>query len=430
MNVLIVGNGGREFTFAWKISQSPACENMFIVPGNAGTSKFGTNVNIPVTDFDAIAKLVREQSIDLVIVGPEAPLVEGIRDYFDSHDDLSGILMVGPGQEGAKLEGSKDYSKAFMERHGIPTAKARSFTRENINEGLAYLDSCSIPVVLKADGLAAGKGVIIARHVDEAKTELKEMLLNEKFGQASTRVLIEDFLQGIELSVFVLTDGNSYMILPEAKDYKRIGERDSGPNTGGMGAVSPVIFADDAFMAKVKSQIVEPTIAGLKAEEIPYKGFIFIGLMKVGDDPYVIEYNVRMGDPETQVVLPRIKNDFLSLMIKCANGTLSDEQLDIDPSSVATVVMVAGGYPGRYEKGTKINGLADVPPELLVVHAGTKTHGYNVRTNGGRVLSVTGIGDTLEVALSRAYTGVRYIHWDNCYYRRDIGKDILAYHLD
>lgn len=430
MKVLIVGSGGREFTFTRKIAQSPNCEKLFIAPGNAGTSQYGVNVNIDITDFDAVAKLVRENDIDFVVVGPEAPLVKGIRDYFEDHEDLAKIPMVGPGKAGALLEGSKDYSKAFMQRHGIPTAGAKTFTRETLDEGLDYLDNCSIPVVLKADGLAAGKGVIIATHRDEAKAELREMLLNNKFGEASARVLIEEYLDGMELSVFVLTDGESYLILPEAKDYKRIGERDSGPNTGGMGAVSPVIFATDDFMDKVEKQVVIPTIEGLKKDEIPYKGFVFIGLMKVGDDPYVIEYNVRMGDPETQVVLPRVKNDLLELLHHTASGTLSTQTLDIDSNSVATVVMVAGGYPGKYEKGIKINGLADVPPELVVVHAGTKTHGYNVRTNGGRVLSVTGMGETLEQALSRAYSGVRYINWNNCYYRRDIGKDILSFHLD
>ncbi len=430
MNVLIIGSGGREFTFASQIAESELCDKLYIAPGNAGTKQFGENVKIGLEDFKAFAEFALEKNITLIVVGPEAPLVGGIRDYFESRDELSHILIIGPGKKGAMLEGSKDFSKAFMQRHEIPTAQAKTFTKENIEDGLSYLDSCNIPVVLKADGLAAGKGVIIAESREQAKSSLKSMLLERQFGHAGEKVLIEEYLDGIELSVFVLTDGEDFLILPEAKDYKRIGEGDTGLNTGGMGAVSPVIFADDAFMNRVKTRIVEPTIAGLREDGIPYQGFIFIGLMKVGNDPYVIEYNVRMGDPETQVVLPRIKTDLLEILLNCARGTLSGQSLEIDSRYAVTVVMVAGGYPESYDKGDEINGLADVPAELVVVHAGTKQDDYHILTNGGRVLSVTGQGNTLDKTLHLVYDGLPYITWKNSYYRKDIGKDILAYHLD
>jgi len=429
MNILVIGSGGREFTFAWKIAQSPHTDKLFIAPGNAGTEQFGQNVAIQPGDFDGLADFVIKNGIELVVVGPEVPLVDGIRDFFESRDDLKDVLIVGPGKKGAMLEGSKDFSKEFMNRYDIPTARAATFTRASINDGVQYLSDCRYPIVLKADGLAAGKGVVIAGSETEAVQVLKEMLEESRFGEAGNKVLIEEFLEGIELSVFVVTDGKDYVILPEAKDYKRIGEHDTGPNTGGMGAVSPVDFANDAFMERVRNEVIVPTINGLKEEHIPYAGFIFIGLMKVGSDPYVIEYNVRMGDPETQVVLPRIKSDLVELLVATANGTLASHRLEIDEEAAATVVMVAGGYPDRYEKGKEINGLADVTG-ALVVHAGTRRDDYRILTNGGRVLSVTGRGQYLEDALKKAYRGVGFIHWDGAYFRTDIGKDVLADHLD
>ncbi len=430
MNILIIGSGGREFTFAWKIAQSELCDQLYIAPGNAGTPQFGINIDLDTDDFEAVGNFVLDNNIEMVVVGPEAPLVAGIRDYFESQPSLLDILVIGPGKSGAQLEGSKDFSKAFMQKHSIPTARSHTFTADSLSEGLAYIDECNIPVVLKADGLAAGKGVIIAQSKEEAREALESMLIDRQFGEASNKVLIEEFLDGIELSVFVLTDGSDYLILPEAKDYKRIGEADTGLNTGGMGAVSPVIFADDEFMSKVREKVVEPTIKGLKKDDIPYQGFIFIGLMKVGQEPYVIEYNVRMGDPETQVVLPRIKNDFVEILINCGRGSLIGQQIEIDPAYAVTVVQVAGGYPEAYEKGKEIKGLADVPPDLIVVHAGTKQHEYQILTNGGRVLSVTGRGNTLEETLQNVYAGLPYINWEGRYYRKDIGKDLLAFHLD
>ncbi len=429
MNILVLGSGGREFTLAWKMSYSFECEQLFIAPGNAGTSQFGENVDLDVNDFEGIGQFVLDHAIDLVVVGPEDPLVNGIRDYFESRDDLKDVLMVGPGKEGAQLEGSKDFSKAFMQRHDIPTAKSATFTKDTIEEGLSYLEGCQMPIVLKADGLAAGKGVIIAESLDQAKETLTAMLVDKQFGAASDKVLIEEFLAGIELSVFVLTDGEDYLLLPEAKDYKRIGEGDTGPNTGGMGAVSPVKFATSEFLDKVKSQIVEPTINGLKKENISFKGFLFIGLMKVGDEPYVIEYNVRMGDPETQVVFPRIKSDLVGLLTAAANGTLKDQELVVSPRYATTVVLVSEGYPGKYEKGKSIQGLADVTSGL-VIHAGTKQDDYQTLTNGGRVMAITGAGDDLQEALDMSYKGARNIKWDGIYYRKDIGKDILSLQID
>ncbi|MEL7002806.1 MAG: phosphoribosylamine--glycine ligase [Bacteroidota bacterium] len=429
MNILVLGSGGREFTLAWKISYSIHCDELYIAPGNAGTSQFGENVELDVNDFEGIGQFVSEYEIDMVVVGPEDPLVNGIRDYFESTEGLKDVLMIGPGKEGAQLEGSKDFSKAFMKRHNIPTAKAATFSDENIEEGLSYLESCQMPIVLKADGLAAGKGVVIAESLDEAKNTLKSMLIDKQFGEASAKVLIEEFLDGIELSVFVMTDGEDYMILPEAKDYKRIGEGDTGPNTGGMGAVSPVKFATPDFLDKVKSQIVEPTINGLKNENISYKGFLFIGLMKVGDNPYVIEYNVRMGDPETQVVIPRMKSDLVVLLDAVANGTLKEQELIVSERFATTVVLVSDGYPGKYEKGKSIQGLADVTTGLLI-HAGTKQDDYETLTNGGRVMAVTGAGDDLQEALDMSYKAARNIKWDGVYYRKDIGKDILSLQID
>lgn len=429
MNILVLGSGGREHTLAWKIAQSDRCSNLFVAPGNAGTTQVAQNVNLKLNDFAAIGEFVIENSIELVVVGPEDPLVNGLRDYFEKDSGLKEVAFVGPGKEGARLEGSKDFSKSFMIENYIPTAKAKTFTAENIDEGYVYLDACELPIVLKADGLAAGKGVIICDTYEEAKQGLKSMLLNQQFGAASKSVLVEEFLDGIELSVFVLTDGEDYVILPEAKDYKRIGEGDTGLNTGGMGAVSPVSFANDEFMNKVKTQVVEPTINGLKQRGITYKGFLFIGLMKVNNDPYVIEYNVRMGDPETQVVIPRINNDFVDLLMACAKGGLKNHNIDINPNYATTVVAVSGGYPESYEKGKSIQGLADVT-NALIIHAGTAPKDYEILTSGGRVLAITGIADTLEDALAKSYNGLNHISWDGMYFRKDIGKDILALHLD
>ncbi|UII21843.1 phosphoribosylamine--glycine ligase [Fulvivirga ligni] len=429
MNILILGSGGREYTLAWKIAQSVDCDNLFVAPGNAGTGQIAKNVDINVNDFDAIASLVIDENIELVVVGPEDPLVNGIRNYFQQHEQLKNISFIGPDKTGAQLEGSKDFSKAFMEKHNVPTAKSKTFTVETLPEGLAYLDTCSMPIVLKADGLAAGKGVLICQSLQEAKDSLTTMLADKQFGAASEKVLIEEYLDGIELSVFVLTDGENYVLLPEAKDYKRIGENDTGLNTGGMGAVSPVSFADDAFLQKVKSKVINTTVAGLKKEGIDYKGFIFIGLMNVDGEPYVIEYNVRMGDPETQVVFPRIKNDIVDLFTAAAEGNLKNYKLEIADEYATTVVLVAGGYPGSYAKGNEITGLADTN-DALVIHAGTKQDDYKVLTNGGRVIAVTGMANTLEEALKKSYTAVNQIKWQDMYFRKDIGKDILALRID
>lgn len=427
MNILLLGGGGREHAFAWKIINSQNCTQLFVAPGNAGTGQIATNVNISVTDFDGIANFVLEQHIDLVVVGPEEPLVKGIVDYFINNTSISHIPIIGPGKQGARLEGSKDFSKKFMERHGIPTAASRTFTKANIEDGFAYIYQQDLPIVLKADGLAAGKGVLICQSHDEASQSLKEMLLEAKFGEASEKVVIEQFLEGIELSVFVATDGKSYRILPEAKDYKRIGERDTGLNTGGMGAVSPVPFADKKFLEKVERRIVIPTIKGLEEEKIKYTGFLFIGLMNVNGDPYIIEYNVRMGDPETQAVLPRIKSDFLDLLHAMGTLNLEHYPFDLHEFTATTVVMVAGGYPGDYEKGNKIDGLNIVNEnKSIVFHAGTKLNPLGeIITNGGRVLAVTGLGDSVEDALQNAYNVVSKIHWKDSYFRKDIGQDIL-----
>lgn len=425
MNVLIIGNGGREHAFAWKLKQSPKCNQLFVAPGNAGTASLATNVPIAVDDFEQLGKFCLSNSIDLVVVGPEVPLVKGIRDYFENNPSLQSIPMVGPGKSGARLEGSKDFSKQFMVRHGIPTAKAKTFGPNELAESLQYLDICTPPVVLKADGLAAGKGVVITENIEEAKRSIHDMLIDKKFGEASSKVLVEEFLSGIELSVFVLTDGKDYVILPEAKDYKRIGEGDTGPNTGGMGAVSPVSFADAAFLRKVEEKVVKPTIAGLQKENIPFKGFIFIGLMNCGGEPFVIEYNVRMGDPETQVVLPRITNDLMEVLLACANGTLKECIVQQDTQHAVTVVMVSGGYPGDYEKGKTIAGLEN-PTDTLIFQAGTKTSGPLTVTDGGRVIAMTGMGASLEAAREKAYAGVAKLSWEGLYYRKDIALDLLA----
>ena len=425
MNILIVGNGGREHAFAWKIKQSKQCDKLFVAPGNAGTGTVAENVAIAVDDFQKLGDFCLQQKIGLVLVGPEVPLVKGIRDYFENDPKLKSILLIGPGKEGAQLEGSKDFSKQFMLRNGVPTAKARTFSVSELEEAFTYLETCKPPIVLKADGLAAGKGVIICEKISEAKENLREMLEDKKFGDASTKVLIEEFLDGIELSVFVLTDGDSYVILPEAKDYKRIGDGDTGPNTGGMGAVSPVIFANAAFMKKVEEKVIKTTIAGLKKENIPYKGFVFIGLMNIKGEPYVIEYNARMGDPETQVVMPRLKSDFLELLIATAKGELKGKTIETDPNFAMTVVMVSGGYPGDYEKGKTINGLGS-KTDALVFQAGTKNQNSKIVTDGGRVLAVTGRGKTLLHASNEAYKTVGLINWEGAYFRKDIGVDLVS----
>ncbi|SFL41568.1 phosphoribosylamine--glycine ligase [Proteiniphilum acetatigenes] len=422
MNVLLLGSGGREHALAWKIQKSRLLNNLYIAPGNAGTASLGVNIDIDVADFEAMKRFSLDHDIDMIVVGPEVPLVEGVYDYFHEDEDICHIAVIGPSKEGAQLEGSKDFAKRFMSRYNIPTARFKTVTLENVMEGNAFLDLLSSPYVLKADGLAAGKGVLIVNDLNEAKQSLWEML-NGKFGAASKSVVIEEFLSGIECSVFVLTDGKSYKILPVAKDYKRIGEGDTGLNTGGMGAVSPVPFADELFMEKVRSRIVEPTIEGLQKEKIDYKGFIFLGLINVGRDPKVIEYNVRLGDPETEVVVPLIKSDFLELFTAVATETLDEKTLETDDRHAVTVMMVSGGYPERYENGKIIEGLNDVQ-DSIVFHAGTKKIGDKVITSGGRVLSVTSYGKTMDEALETSYKNIAKIKFENSYFRKDIGFDL------
>lgn len=422
MNVLVIGSGGREHAISWKLSQSPKLKNLYIAPGNAGTAQVGTNVAINATDFEAIKTLIIEKHIELVVVGPEDPLVKGIHDFFLADDQLKSIPVIGPQKEGAQLEGSKEYAKKFMFRHNIPTAQYMSVTKNNLSDGLAFLLTMKAPYVLKADGLAAGKGVLIINDIEEAKAELTSML-DGKFGSASTTVVIEEFLSGIEMSAFALTDGESYVLLPEAKDYKRIGEGDTGLNTGGMGAVSPVPFAQGEFMTKVVERVVKPTIAGLKKDGIPYKGFVFFGLINVGGDPYVIEYNCRMGDPETEAVMPRIKSDLLDLFIATANGTLKNATIEIDNRSCTTVMLVAGGYPGDYEKGNEITGFSSVQ-NSLVFHAGTKFEGDKIVTNGGRVIAVSSYGSNKNEALEKSFTNAKNIIFKDKYFRSDIGFDL------
>ena len=424
MNILIIGSGGRESAFAYKLSQSKRLQNLFIAPGNAGTGAYGKNVALKVTDFDGIASFVLENDVNMVLVGPEEPLVKGIHDYFLNRADLKHIPVIGPQQEGAQLEGSKDFSKQFMDRHGIPTAASRSFDKTNLEEGLAYLETQKLPIVLKADGLAAGKGVLICETLEDAKLELKAMIADSKFGAASDVVVVEEFLKGIELSVFVLTDGNSYKVLPSAKDYKRIGEGDTGLNTGGMGSISPVPFADEAFISKVEERIIKPTVEGLKKDNIPYKGFIFIGLMNVDGEPLVIEYNVRMGDPETESVLPRIESDLIDLLEGVAQGNLETRSYTVTPKTAVTVMLVAGGYPGNYESGKVISNIENVK-ESIVFHAGTSMQGGNVVTAGGRVIAVTTLQDTLFDALQQATADAGRIYFDGKYFRRDIGFDLI-----
>ena len=424
MNILIVGSGGRESAFAYKIAQSPKLTNLFIAPGNAGTGKYGTNVDLKVTDFDGIASFALQNNIELIVVGPEEPLVKGIHDYFLSREDIQHIAIIGPQQLGAQLEGSKDFSKEFMYRHNIPTAAYKSFDQSNLEEGLAYLETQNLPIVLKADGLAAGKGVLICETLEDAKAELKAMIADAKFGAASSTVVIEEFLKGIELSVFVLTDGDSYKVLPSAKDYKRIGEGDTGLNTGGMGSISPVPFANEEFLTKVEERIIKPTVEGLKKDNIPYKGFIFIGLMNVGGDPYVIEYNVRMGDPETESVLPRIESDLVDLLEGVAKGDLKNRSYTVSPKTAVTVMLVSGGYPGDYESGKVISNIENVK-ESIVFHAGTKEVNGEVVTAGGRVIAVTTLQNDLFSALQQATADAGRIFYPGKYFRTDIGFDLI-----
>ncbi|MCD6543674.1 MAG: phosphoribosylamine--glycine ligase [Flavobacteriaceae bacterium] len=423
MNILILGSGGRECTLAWKLAQSNKTKNLFIAPGNAGTSDYGENLNLNPNDFEAVKKEVLEHNIQMVIVGPEDPLVNGIHDFFLSDDALKNIPVIGPQKYAAQLEGSKEFAKEFMYRHHIPTAKYKSFTVETLEKGFDFLDSLESPYVLKADGLAAGKGVLILDDLQEAKDELKEMLTNKKFGDASTKVVIEEFLDGIEMSTFVLTDGKNYVVLPNAKDYKRIGEGDKGLNTGGMGAISPVPFADKEFLKKVEERIIKPTINGFKKDNISYVGFVFIGLIKVNNEPLVIEYNVRMGDPETEVVIPRVKSDLVDLFIATAEKKLDTFKLEIDERSATTVMLVSGGYPEAYEKNKEISGLDSVE-DSIVFHAGTTQKDGKVVSSGGRVLAITSYGKNFKEALAQSYKNIKKIKFDQMNYRTDIGFDL------
>jgi len=423
MNILVLGSGGREHTLAWKLKQSTRCEQIYISPGNAGTSQIGTNVILP--SFKEIGEFCITNAIEMIVVGPEAPLVEGITDYIKSTKEFQNIKVIGPSKQGAQLEGSKDFSKNFMNKYGVPTAKSQTFNAEEIEDAKKYIASFKPPIVLKADGLAAGKGVIISDSIAQAQEAIEKMLLGKQFGEASEKVLVEEFLDGIELSVFVLTDGQNYVVLPEAKDYKRIGENDTGLNTGGMGAVSPVSFADKSFMEKVERLVIKPTIFGLKEEKIDYKGFIFIGLMNVNGNPYVIEYNVRMGDPETEAVIPRVKNDLVDIFEKTADSKLNEVLLEIDNRTTTTVVLVAKGYPSDYEKGKEIT-FGNTSSNSLVFHAGTKELNNKVVTNGGRVIAVTGVGDSIEEALDNAYKTCDTIAWEGKNFRKDIGQDLMA----
>jgi len=423
MNILLLGSGGREHALAWKMLQSPLCDTLFVAPGNAGTAGIATNLAINPVDFEAVKTTVLTNNVQLVVVGPEDPLVKGVYDFFKNDEQLAHVPVIGPSQYGAQLEGSKEFAKKFLIKHNIPTAAYDSFTKETVEEGCKFLETLKAPYVLKADGLAAGKGVLILNDLEEAKQELRNMLVDAKFGDASAKVVIEEFLDGIELSVFVLTDGINYKLLPTAKDYKRIGEGDTGLNTGGMGAVSPVPFADAEFMEKIETRIVKPTVNGLKADNIDYKGFVFIGLIKVGNDPFVIEYNVRMGDPETEVVIPRLKSDLVEIFVAMSQQKLNEVAFEIDERSATTVMMVSGGYPEDYEKGKVITGL-DAVEGSLVFHAGTTLKDGEVVTAGGRVLAVTSYDDNFKEAIKKSYQNIDKLHFDKMYYRKDIGFDL------
>lgn len=426
MNVLILGSGGREHALAWKIKQSPTCENLYIGPGNGGTGEVGQNLPLNPEDSKEVTAAVLANKIDLVVVGPEAPLVKGLVNELKADDRLKDLLIVGPEQAGAQLEGSKEFAKDFMYRYGIPTAKAKVFDESNIEEGYEFLENNEAPYVLKADGLAAGKGVLITSDLEEAKENLRELIVEKKFGEASARVLVEQFLDGIELSVFVLTDGKDYLLLPEAKDYKRIGEGDTGPNTGGMGAISPVSFAKPHFMEKIETRIIRPTIAGLEEDGIPFCGFIFFGLINVKNDPYVIEYNVRMGDPETEAVLPRVKSDLLEHLVATAKGELDDQKLEVVPYSSVTVMMVSEGYPGAYEKGRKITMDTNLKG-VIPFHAGTKLQDGELQTNGGRVITLTALGKNMLEAMTKCYDATKFVNWEGKNLRKDIGQDLKEY---
>ncbi|MGY8967149.1 MAG: phosphoribosylamine--glycine ligase [Flavobacteriales bacterium] len=423
MNILIIGGGGREHTIAWKLAQSPNCGKLFVAPGNAGTHEIATNLALDVTDFESIKQAVLDNSVQMVIVGPEDPLVNGIHDFFLADAQLQGITVVGPQQAAATLEGSKEFAKEFMKAHNIPTAQYASFTAETVEEGCRFLETMKSPYVLKADGLAAGKGVLIIEDLAEAQDELRQMLVGKKFGAASQKVVIEEFLDGIELSCFVLTDGKNYLTLPMAKDYKRIGEGDTGLNTGGMGAISPVPFASAEFIKKIEDRVIKPTMDGFQKSNLPFQGFVFIGLIKVGDDPFVIEYNVRMGDPETEVVFPRIQNDWVELFQAVGTQTLDQHQLQIDPRTATTIMAVSGGYPEAYEKGKTITGIESAE-DSVVFHAGTQMESGVVKTSGGRVLAVTSFGSDHKEALSKSYETLEKIDFDGMYYRKDLGFDL------
>jgi len=424
MTILLLGSGGREHALAWKMLQSNKCSKLFVAPGNAGTSQIATNVSLNILDFDAIKTFALAEKVDMVVVGPEDPLVHGIYDFFKNDDALNHIPVIGPSKVGAQLEGSKEFAKEFLIKHKIPTAAYDSFTKETVEKGCHFLETLQPPYVLKADGLAAGKGVLIIQHLEEAKSELRNMLVHEKFGTASAKVVIEEFLDGIELSCFVLTDGKNYKILPTAKDYKRIGEGDTGLNTGGMGAVSPVPFADAVLLEKIETRIVKPTIAGLQSDGIEYKGFVFIGLINVKGEPIVIEYNVRMGDPETEVVIPRLKSDLVELFQAVGNQTLDQVSLEIDERSATTIMVVSGGYPEDYGKGFEISGLENIE-DSIAFHAGTKLENGKVVTNGGRVIAITSFGESFQEAIKKSYQNIDKLHFDKMYFRKDIGFDLL-----
>ncbi|GAA4432949.1 phosphoribosylamine--glycine ligase [Pontibacter saemangeumensis] len=426
MNVLIIGSGAREHAIAWKLSQSEYCDKVFVAPGNAGTAQYGTTAAVDIHNFDELAKFATDFNIMMIVVGPENSLVEGIHDYFQGSEYLKHILVIGPKKAGAMLEGSKDFCKAFFQRYNIPTAAYQTFTEDTFAQATAYLREGSFPIVLKADGLAQGKGVIIAQNYDEAVDALEDMLRNKRFGNASSKVVIEEYMEGIEVSVFILTDGKEYVLLPEAKDYKRIGEGDTGLNTGGMGAISPVPFVDDVFMQKVKERVIEPTLRGMQEDQLDFSGFLFIGLMNVNGDPFVIEYNVRLGDPETEAILPRIKSDLFELFRALHDHKLGEFKLEIDPRTAATVFLVSGGYPEGFEKGKEITGIENVPSDVLVFHAGTKLVNGKLVNNGGRVITVTALADTMEEALEKANAAAAAIKWQDRYYRHDIGFDLRS----